>query len=151
MKFLHRTKTFISKPENIIILALSVTLIYLILLPLFSVINDSLLVHTSELRRIRGTEAGDFTFYHWINVFAGKFSHNLFYKPLLNTILVAIVTVVIALGIGGLFAWLVTRTDIKHKKLISGLFILPYIMPSWTLAMAWLNFFKNQNVGGAPG
>jgi iron(III) transport system permease protein len=151
MKFLHRAKTILSKPENIIILGLSILLIYLILLPLFSVVNDTLLVHSSELRRIRGAETGDYTFYHWINVFAGKFSKNLFYKPLLNTILVAIVTVIIALGIGGIFSWLVTRTDIKHKKLISGLFILPYIMPSWTLAMAWLNFFKNQNVGGAPG
>ena len=60
-------------------------------------------------------------------------------------------TVVIALGFGGIFAWLVTRTDIKYKKVISALFMLPYIMPSWTLAMAWLNFFKNQHVGGAPG
>ncbi len=65
--------------------------------------------------------------------------------------MVSIVTVVIALGTGGLFAWFVTRTDIRYKKLISSLFILPYIMPSWTLAMAWLNFFKNQQVGGAPG
>ena len=151
MKLLNRTKSFLRKPEHVILLGLSIILVYLILLPLVSVINDTFLVHSSELRRIRGAETGDYTFYHWIHIFTGKFSQNLFYKPLINTILVAMVTVLISLGIGGMFAWLVTRTDIKYKKIISGLFILPYIMPSWTLAMAWINFFKNSNVGGAPG
>jgi iron(III) transport system permease protein len=39
----------------------------------------------------------------------------------------------------------------RYKGAISTLFIFPYIMPSWTLAMAWLNFFKNSRVGGSPG
>jgi iron(III) transport system permease protein len=30
-------------------------------------------------------------------------------------------------------------------------FIFPYIMPSWTLAMAWRNFFRNRLIGGAQG
>ncbi|MGL1932113.1 MAG: iron ABC transporter permease [Desulfotalea sp.] len=151
MRSIQKIKVFASKPENIIMLSLISILTYLILLPLISVVLDSFTVHSSELRRIRGSEAGDYTLYHWTNVFTGKYCMNLFYKPLLNTILVSICTVIIALGVGGTFAWLVTRTDIKYKKLISGLFIIPYIMPSWTLAMAWLNFFKNANVGGAPG
>ncbi len=151
MRSFRKFKVFLSKPENLIIVGLSILLIYLIILPLLSVVNDSFLVHSSELRRIKGAEVGDYTGYHWKGIFAGKYSQNLFYKPLLNTILVSIVTVVIALSVGGTFAWLVTRTDIKYKKLVSSLFVLPYIMPSWTLAMAWLNFFKNRSVGGAPG
>jgi len=119
MKLLNHTKSFLRKPEHVILLGLSIILVYLILLPLVSVINDTFLVHSSELRRIRGAEAGDYTFYHWIHIFTGKFSQNLFYKPLINTILVAIVTVLISLGLGGMFAWLVTRTDIKYKKIIS--------------------------------
>jgi len=151
MRSFQRIKAFLSKPENVIVVSLIIILIYLILIPMFSVVNDTFTVHSSELRRIKGTVAGDFTTYHWENIFAGKYSENLFYKPLFNTIMVALVTVFIALSTGGMFAWLVTRTDIKYKKLISSLFILPYIMPSWTLAMAWLNFFKNRSVGGAPG
>ena len=34
---------------------------------------------------------------------------------------------------------------------MSTLFMFPYIMPSWTLALAWMNFFKNSTVGGAQG
>lgn len=53
--------------------------------------------------------------------------------------------------IGGGFAWLVTRSDLRWKKVLTKLFIFPYIMPSWTLALAWKNFFKNAAVGGATG
>ncbi len=143
-------KRFFRKPENIILCCLIIILIYLILVPLFSILNDTFRVHSSELMRIRGADAGDLTTYHWQSIFAGKYSKNIFYKPLFNTFKVAIVTCLIAICTGGIFAWLVTRTDIRFKRLISSLFILPYIMPSWTLAMAWLNFFKNQRVG-APG
>ena len=150
MPLVHRAKSFLQKPENVILLSLLIILVYLILLPLFSIVNDTFRVHSSELMRIRGAEAGDFTSYHWKSIFIGKYSRNIFYKPLINTVLVALVTCLFAISLGGVFAWLVTRTDIRFKKLISSLFILPYIMPSWTLAMAWLNFFKNQYVG-APG
>jgi iron(III) transport system permease protein len=150
MAFVHGVKRFFRKPENVILVSLLIILVYLVLLPLFSIVNDTFRVHSSELMRIKGAAAGDLTTYHWNNIFAGKYSQNIFYKPLVNTILVAITTCFIAIFMGGGFAWLVTRTDIQFKKLISSLFILPYIMPSWTLAMAWLNFFKNQYVG-APG
>ena len=56
-----------------------------------------------------------------------------------------------AILLGGSFAWIITRTNVKAKGFISTVFVFPYIMPSWTLAMAWLNFFKNSRVGGAPG
>ena len=150
MTLVHGLKIFFRKPENVILFCLITILVYLILVPLFSIVNDTFRVHSSELMRIRGSAAGDFTTYHWKSIFAGNYSKNIFYKPLFNTFWVAITTCLIAIVTGGGFAWLVTRTDIQFKKLISSLFILPYIMPSWTLAMAWLNFFKNQRVG-APG
>jgi len=150
MAFFRGFKYLYRKPENVILVCLITILVYLILVPLFSIVNDTFRVHSSELMRIKGTVAGDFTTYHWNGIFAGKYSKNVFYQPLLNTFFVSIATCLIAICTGGGFAWLVTRTDVQYKKLISSLFILPYIMPSWTLAMAWLNFFKNERVG-APG
>ncbi|MCH3915495.1 MAG: ABC transporter permease subunit [Acidaminococcaceae bacterium] len=35
--------------------------------------------------------------------------------------------------------------------MLSSLFVVPYIMPAWTLALAWLDFFRNALVGGIPG
>ncbi|MBQ2655415.1 MAG: iron ABC transporter permease, partial [Erysipelotrichaceae bacterium] len=47
--------------------------------------------------------------------------------------------------------WLVSRSDMRWKKLLTKLFIFPYIMPSWTLGLAWKNFFKNIEITGSNG
>ncbi|MBO8167035.1 MAG: iron ABC transporter permease [Kosmotoga sp.] len=150
-KILNRVFAFFNKPENVILVILLLTLVYLTIVPLFSIAFDTFTVHSSEVRRIRGSSAGDFTLYHWNYVFNSRSSKNLFYKPLLNTTLVSLAVCAFSLIVGGFFAWMVTRTNLKFKKAISTLMLFPYIMPSWTLAMAWLNFLKNSNIGGAPG
>src|SRR5699024_12405617 len=112
---------------------------------------DTFVVHPSEAIRI-GKAANEFTGYHWMKMFAdGETSVNLFYKPVLNSLGVGLLTCVVAVLLGGTFAWLVTRTDIKFKGVISTLFMFPFIMPSWTLALVWLNFFKNSHIGGTTG
>ncbi len=151
MTYTNRLRIYFKKPHNVILTILSVVLIYLTVIPLFSIIGDTFKVHQSELMRIHGAKVGDFTLYHWQKVLFSSISDKVFYQPLWNTIVVALGTCLVAILIGGLFAWLITRTDMKYKNLASTLFIFPYIMPSWTLAMAWLNFFKNSLVGGTPG
>ena len=116
-----------------------------------TIILDTFTVHQAELMRVKGAKVGDFTLYHWAKVLFSASSRKVFYEPFLNTMVVSFGTCFIAIILGGLVAWLVTRTNIRFKSLISTLFIFPYIMPSWTLAMAWLNFFKNSRIGGAPG
>ncbi len=151
MQYLGRIRSFLRKPHNVILVALAVVLGYLILVPLASILGDTVTVHMSEVRRIRGSAAGDYTLYHWRMVFADAGSFNLFYKPLFNSLVCSIGPCLVAIALGGGFAWLITRSNIRMKKLLSGLAIFPYIMPSWTLALAWLNFFKNATIGGAPG
>jgi iron(III) transport system permease protein len=131
---------------------LAIILTYLTVIPLFTIVMDTFKVHSSELMRIKGSQVGDLTLYHWKQVLFNKAnSGKIFYEPFVNTMGVSLGTCLFSITVGGLFAWLVTRTNIRYKNLISTLFIFPYIMPSWTLAMAWLNFFKNDLVGGVPG
>ena len=152
MKTANRLKTFIKKPHNVILVILVVALAYLTLFPLLSLIRDSFLVHPSELMSIRQSKVGDSTLYHWRKVFLdGERSLKLFYQPLWNTVKVSLYSSILAILLGGAVAWLVTRSNMHFKKFVSTVFIFPYIMPSWTLAMAWLNFFRNRLVGGAPG
>lgn len=49
---------------------------------------------------------------------------------------------------GGFFAFLITRTNMKFKKYLSSIFIFPYIMPQWTLAVVWQNMFNSNAVLG---
>lgn len=152
MRTVNRLKAFIKKPHNIILVGMAVILAYLTLFPLFSLIRDTFIVHPSEIMSVKGAAVNDYTLFHWRKVFMdGERSMKLFYLPLWNTVQVSLYSSVIAILLGGAVAWLVTRSNMRFKKFISVVFIFPYIMPSWTLAMAWLNFFRNRLVGGAPG
>lgn len=147
---LRRIATFLRKPQNIILILLVISLAYLVVWPLVNIFQDTFLVHPSEVSRVK-QEAGTFTTYHWTKVFASSDSYKTFVQPLTNSIVCATLSCTIAILVGGLFAYLVIRTDMRGKKFCSSLFMLLYIMPAWTLAIAWTNFFKNQMVGGAMG
>lgn len=149
-KALNKIKYFFSKPYNILLIFFVLFLGYLVVVPLFSVIRDTFVVHTSEVTRIHQS-VDSFTLYHWIRTFASSYSMAMFYSPLMHSLITSILACVVSIIIGGGFAWLVTRTDMRWKSVMTKLFIFPYIMPSWTLALAWMNFFKNETVGGAQG
>ncbi|MDD3997390.1 MAG: iron ABC transporter permease [Sphaerochaetaceae bacterium] len=146
----YRLKSFFRKPHNIILFVLVLILSYLTLVPLLTMIIDTVTVHTAEARRLK-LPVGTVTLSHWAKVLFDPASVSIFYKPLLNSLITSLGACAIALGFGGTFAWLVTRTNMKYKSLLSSLCIFPYIMPSWTLALAWYNIFKNSVVGGTPG
>ncbi|MBQ9565014.1 MAG: iron ABC transporter permease, partial [Synergistaceae bacterium] len=146
----NNVRTFLSKPYNILLILLLALLTYLVVLPLFSIIRDTFVVHASEKARIRQA-VGSLTSYHWLRAFFSNYSNILVWTPLWHSLYTSVFACVVAILIGGGFAWLVTRTDMLWKATLTKLFIFPYIMPSWTLALAWRNFFKNAVVGGAPG
>ena len=149
-KQLYRFRKFIKKPHNVVLLVMLVFLGYLTLFPLLTMIRDTFTVHVSESMRLKQS-AGSFTLNHWIKVLFDPSSLSVFYKPLLNSLVTSLGACLVALLFGGVFSWLITRTNIRWKKVLSSLFIFPYIMPSWTLALAWYNIFKNSVVGGTPG
>ena len=55
---------------------------------------------------------------------------------------------VVSIIFGGLMAFLVTRTNLACRKYLSSIFIFPYIMPQWTLAVVWQNLFNSNAVTG---
>lgn len=146
----YRLKRFFHKPQNVILVVMCVFLAYLTLLPLLSMLKDTFTVHTAEVMRLKAAK-GSFTLAHWQKVLFDSSSVSVFYKPFLHSLVTSLGACLVALLFGGFFAWLVTRTNMLWKKPLSALFIFPYIMPSWTIALAWYNVFKNTVVGGVPG
>ena len=149
-KQLYRFYKFIKKPYNIILSVLLIVLGYLTLFPMLTMIKDTFTVHVSESMRLKQA-AGSWTLNHWFKVLFDPSSLSVFYKPFLNSLITSLGACLVALLFGGAFSWLITRTNIRWKKVLSSLFIFPYIMPSWTIALAWYNVFKNSVVGGVPG
>lgn len=131
---------------------LLIVLAYLVVVPLWSVLVTSFTFQPGDIRfRIPGMEVGAFTLYHWDRVVNSPLTRNLLVLPMLRTLGVALGVMAIVTLVGAALAWLVTRTDIAYKGAISTLAVLPYVMPSWTLALAWLAVFRNQGVGQPRG
>lgn len=151
-KFLNFLKSYFSKPSNIILIIFAILLTLTVVIPLVFLLYNTVLVHQGEARRL-GVAVGSLTLNHWYSIFfQSKYNYAVttFYKPLGNSVGMALVACLISLIIGGGIAWLITRSDFPAKKFISTVFVFPYIMPSWSIAMFWENFFKNNvNLVGA--
>ncbi|MDR3361600.1 MAG: iron ABC transporter permease [Desulfovibrio sp.] len=59
------------------------------------------------------------------------------YQALLNSVFIACGTTIGSTIVGTFFAWLVTRTDLPYKNFMKGLFLVPFMLPSFIGALAW--------------
>src|SRR4030043_2240622 len=146
-RFFH----WLTKPHVVLALIMLVLMFYMVIIPLYKLVETTVTWQLVDESRIPGAVEGEFTLYHWIRMMTGIFGRIYTFTPLTHSMTIAIGTVVLSFLIGGSLAWLVVRTDMPGRKLVNQLAGLPYIMPSWTLAQAWLVLFKNRTVGGAPG
>lgn len=147
----RRIFRWITSPQVILSLIMLVVMFYMVIIPLYRMITTTFTVTESDLRVIKDVEVGQFTWYHWLRMLTSKIARIMTYEPLLHSLTISFGATLLAMTIGGLMAWLVVRTDIPGKGIINGLATVPYIMPSWTIAMAWTVLFKNQTSGGTPG
>ena len=148
-KKLGEMQTTTGRPATIITYVFLVVLILTVLLPLATILVNSFRISTFPESDYTGEDYGALTGSHWFGVLFDKeydYARNAFWKPLGNSIWMSLLACVIAVGIGGVTAWFITRSNIPCKKLISTVFIFPYIMPSWSIAMFWENFFKNTKM-----
>lgn len=154
-KTINRLRAFLSKPANIILTVFAVLLIALTLYPLCELVHHTFIIHATDANVLPGLKKGELSVQSWKKLLftsANKYSLLNFYSPMINSLVLATLSALFALLFGGTVAWFVTRSNMKAKRFISSIFILPYIMPSWTLALFWLNMFKNPAIGtGAPG
>ena len=148
---LRRFGRWLSKPHVFLALIMLVVMFYMVIIPLYKLVETTATWQPVDVSRIDGAVEGELTLYHWKRMLTGIFGRIYTYTPLTHSMTIAIGTVLLALFIGGSLAWLVVRTDMPGRKLVNQLAVLPYIMPSWTLAQAWLVLFKNRTIGGAPG
>lgn len=147
-KFKNAVKAFFTQPANIILTISLVILGFFTLFPLILLLIDTFVIHVAESRfqGINGS-VGDATTYHWVRMLFSDMSGIYFWEPLANSLIISLLASVIAILYGGVVAFLITRTDMKAKKFLSAIFVFPYIMPSWTLASFWKNFFQNPDIG----
>jgi iron(III) transport system permease protein len=146
-RFFH----WLTKPHVVLALIMLVIMFYMVIIPLYKLVETTVTWQPTDISRVPDAVVGNLTTFHWVRMLTGIFGRIYTYTPLQHSLTIAIGAVVLSLLIGGSLAWLVVRTDMPGRKLVNQLAVLPYIMPSWTLAQAWLVLFKNRLSGGAPG
>ena len=141
----------INRPHLVLGSVCLLILSFLVLTPLLEIIRDSLSVQSYDIAYLPEAKIGEFTLFHYDRVFVGPLSKALLINPLLNSIAIGVCVTLIGVSIGTLLAWLIVKTNIRYKSFFGALAVVPYMMPSWVLALAWLSLFKNDRIGGAEG
>ena len=136
----------VKNPFNMIVAVSMVVLFCLIVIPLLQMIASTFTAAKGEIKRIGGN-VGDFTLYYWKYLLVGKLSGATLWGPLKNSLVVGLFTVLVSVPLGSVLGWLVVRSDLPGKKLIGMLVVIPYMIPSWCKALAWLAVFRNNTSG----
>ena len=145
---LNKVKTFFSKPHNVILLLLGIVLTFTTVAPIVPIVQDTFQIHAGTIDAHLTGQASGYTTVNYIDLFTSRMAKTNLWTPLLNTVLLAVGTCIVSILYGGLFAFLITRTDLAWRKYLSSIFIFPYIMPQWTLAVVWQNLFNSNAVTG---
>ena len=144
----NRFKSYLSKPYNVILLIMGIVLTFSTIAPIIAIVQDTFKIHPGTIDQYLTGKSKGFSFANYVDLFTSKLVKTNLWTPLLNTVYLAVGTCIVAILFGGIVAFLVTRTNLACKKYISSIFIFPYIMPQWTLAVVWQNLFNSNAVTG---
>ena len=146
-RFFH----WLSSPQVILALIMLAVMFYMVIVPLYRMVMTTITFSENDLRYAKGAVVGDFTIFHWVRMLTTKIGMKMTIQPLMHSLTISLGATGLAFLIGGSLAWLVVRTDLPGRNAINVLAVIPYIMPSWTIAMAWKVLFNNGTTGGLPG
>ena len=144
----NKILTFLSKPHNVILLLMGIVVTVTTIAPVVAIVEDTFKIHPGTIDAHLTGQVSGYTLVNYIDLFTSNLAKTNLWSPLLNTLYLAVGTCVVSILFGGVFAFLVTRTNLAWRKYLSSIFIFPYIMPQWTLAVVWQNLFNSNAVTG---
>ncbi|MBR0179222.1 MAG: iron ABC transporter permease [Firmicutes bacterium] len=144
----NKVKTFFSKPYNVILLLLGIVLTVTTVAPIVAIVEDTFKIHAGTIDAHLTKQTTGWTVVNYTDLFTSKLAMANLWKPLWNTVLLSVGTCVVSILYGGIFAFLITRTNLAWRQYLSSIFIFPYIMPQWTLAVVWQNLFYSTKITG---
>ena len=144
----NKVKTFFSKPYNVILLLLGIVLTVTTVAPIVAIVEDTFKIHAGTIDAHLTGQTTGWTVVNYTDLFTSKLAKSNLWKPLWNTVLLSVGTCVVSILYGGIFAFLITRTNLAWRQYLSSIFIFPYIMPQWTLAVVWQNLFYSTKITG---
>mgnify|MGYP000930058365 CR=1 FL=1 len=144
----NKIRTFFSKPQNTILLILGIVLTFTTFVPIIAIIKDTFAIHPGTIDAYLTKKTTGYSVVNYVDLFTSRLAKTNLWIPMRNTVLLSIFSCIISIMYGGIFAFLVTRTNLRFKQYLSSIFIFPYIMPQWTLAVVWQNMFNSNAITG---
>ena len=144
----NKVKTFFSKPHNVILLLMGIVLTITTVAPIVAIVQDTFKIHPGTIDAHLTGQVSGYTLVNYTDLFTSPLAKINLWAPLWNTVLLSVGSCIVAILFGGIFAFLITRTNLSCRKYLSSIFIFPYIMPQWTLAVVWQNLFNSNAVTG---
>ena len=149
-RLIYHAKVGWQEPTAIIGVLMVVLFAYLIIVPIITLLHDAVEVQFGDARRAK-SEVGTWTTYYLHRTLASPIAQILFWEPLTHTLSIAAGVILVSLSIGVPLAWLLSRSDMFGRRWFATALIVPYMLPSWTFALAWRTVFRNRTVGGQQG
>ena len=145
---LNKIKTYFSKPHNVILVLMGIVLTFSTFAPIIAIVQDTFKIHPGTIDAHLTGQSSGYTIVNYTDLFTSKLAKANLWTPLINTVWLAVGTCIVSILFGGIMAFLITRTNLKFKQYLSSIFIFPYIMPQWTLAVVWQHLFNSNAVTG---
>lgn len=155
--FLRKLIRDITMPQRIMAFLLILLMIFFVVMPAINLVFTSLTYSLADRRLPQVVDRGitvvpgQFSTVHLERVFWSKLTSKMFLIPLRNSLVTTLGLTTLSMLLGSTLAWLCVRTNLPGKKYIANLAAIPYIIPSWPIALAWISVFKNTKIGGSPG
>ncbi len=167
-RFKNQFLSVIGNPFNVIVLITLIMLFIFIVVPLLTMVLNTFTVTrgSQDIARLMDPDvsAGDYSLWAWNFLFGpdnfvsagdmglrGTAIYVNLLEPLFHSLTIGLFVTVVSVPLGALMAWLIVRTDIPCKGLLSSLILIPYMIPSWCKALSWLTVFRTTNAGGYGG
>jgi iron(III) transport system permease protein len=148
---LRRSIRWLTTPQVLLSLIMLAVMFYMVIVPLYRMVMTTITFSENDLRYAQDAVPGQLTLFHWLRMLNSQVSRIMAYEPLMHSLTISMGATLLSFAIGGGLAWMVIRTDMPARRVINVLATVPYIMPSWTIAMAWKVAFNNGTAGGIPG
>ena len=81
------------------------------------------------------------------DVFTGRIARNMLWVPFTNTFVIGFVVAASCILLGGGVAWLITMTDMPMRRTIGVLAALPFMIPTFAVALSWTVLFGDDRLG----
>ena len=99
----NRVKTYFSKPQNIILLLFGIVLTFSTVAPIIAIVKDTITIHPGTIDAHLAGKASGYTLINYVDLFTSRLAKTNLWKPLWNTILLAVFTCTISILYGGTF------------------------------------------------